>query len=220
MAASEQMRRKRDTKDGARQPDKAEDSSLSMPLSASFRLILTALFILRQTQAELKVDATFFLVYFYALLLRVLGFSDTAERSACAPSNDILMLVVECAESAFLKRAEAQHVRVAIVARRLLELAALAPQHNASLAIVALVRQLFNSYGAVRDLLCARYDLGAFRQLAPEFAAVDPELRSHGSAHTLETQRPTAWVWSVLSRHFHPAVRRCVVSTVRGDLHF
>ena len=28
---------------------------------------------------------------------------------------------------------------------------------------------------AVRDLLCARYDLGAFRQLAPEFSAVDPE---------------------------------------------
>ena len=30
---------------------------------------------------------------------------------------------------------------------------------------------------AVRDLLCARYDLGAFRQLAPEFSAVDPELQ-------------------------------------------
>ena len=68
-----------------------------MPLPASFRLILTALFIMRQTKLEIKVtacqtspasrpcafvpscqvDETFFLVYYYALLLRVLAYNET-----------------------------------------------------------------------------------------------------------------------------------------------
>ena len=37
----------------------------------------------------------------------------------------------------------------------------------------------------MRDLLCARYDLGAFRQLAPEFSAVDPELRGRARGENL-----------------------------------
>ena len=155
-----------------------------LPLEASLHCILTAFQTLQGPGKELKIDMKEYMIPLYNQLPRVQG--DTT-----------VLLLLECLQVALLQRREFSVVRLAAMTKRILTVALHGPA-TVSVPLLAFVRQLFQRYDGLEQLLESEQDVVLSGRYTPEVE--DPE-----HAYPLAT---SAWELALLKFHVNPMVSR------------
>jgi nucleolar complex protein 3 len=158
----------------------------TFPLEAALNCLLTAFQTLEGPGREMQIDPKEYITPLYGQLVRL----GTEEESK---SNTSIM--IQCLNSAFLKRREYSNVRLGAFLKQIFTVAQHAPSFT-SVPLLAVARQILQQYPGVHKLLESEYDVIASGQYTPDVA--DPE---HSNPFST-----VAWELANLKFHIHPVV--------------
>uniref|UniRef100_A0A7S2SHN8 Nucleolar complex protein 3 homolog n=1 Tax=Mucochytrium quahogii TaxID=96639 RepID=A0A7S2SHN8_9STRA len=171
-----------------------------LPIEAGLQSVHTIALTLRGPGAELNVDESEFVAYLYRMLLKII--TSVEER------DKYILLIIRCVEATFLGRKQYQFGRIAAMVTRLSVLALFVSPH-ATLALVAVVRQLMYRYQSIcRPLLDSESTLEeGSNSLALGLPPADNE---NVDLALVENDAPALWPLAQLRFHYQPFVRTFV----------
>ena len=177
----------------------------TFPLNAALNCLLTAFQTLEGPGREMQIDPKEYITPLYSQLAR-LGTthgneggenggqsSNGGHHHSARFKNTKIML--QCLDSAFLKRREYSMVRVGAFLKQIFTVAQHAPPVT-SIPLLAIARQIIQRYNGVHQLFETEHDVIASGQYSPEVA--DPE---HSNPFST-----VAWELANLKFHINPAV--------------
>lgn len=158
----------------------------ALPLDAALNCVLTAFQTLQGPGKEMKIDQKEYIMPLYSQLPRLCTDSNSQQYTG---------ILLECLNSAFVKRREFSTVRIAAFLKQILSVALQTPPHT-SIPLMAFSRQLLQRYPSAQQLLENEQDVITSGQYNP--SVEDPE---HSNPFAT-----SAWELSMLKFHANPGV--------------
>jgi nucleolar complex protein 3 len=157
-----------------------------LPLDAALNCVLTAFKALHGPGKEMQVDQKEYIRPLYSQLPRLCTMENSLKHTDT---------VIDCLNSAFVRRREFSIVRIAAFMKQICTVAMHTPPHS-SVPLLGFVRQILQRYPSAHQMLENEQDVITSGQYTPD--VYDPE-HSNPCA-------TSAWELATLRFHIHPAV--------------